>query len=97
LLILALVAFAFWYGMRFARVRSKKNGEATIIEKAELEARAPLSEEGTKGLERRRVSELEWGEIMELAGDGVVEEREELNATVVTQDNGLGSVDIPVV
>jgi hypothetical protein len=96
LLILALVAFAFWYGMRFARVRSK-NGEATIIEKAELEARAPLSEEGTKGLERRRVSELEGGEIMELAGDGVVEEREELNATVVTQDNGLGSVDIPVV
>jgi hypothetical protein len=62
LLILALVAFAFWYGMRFARLRSKKNGEATIIEKAELEARVPLSEEGTKGLERKRVSELEGGQ-----------------------------------
>lgn len=81
LLLLALVAFAFWYGMRFAGVRSKKSGEAPIIEKAELEAGPPLSEEEKKELGRKRASELEGRQIVELA----------------VNDTGLGGVDIPVV
>jgi hypothetical protein len=56
LLLLALVAFTFWYGMRFAGVRSKKNGEVTIIEKAELEAGPPLSKEEKNWRGRELVS-----------------------------------------
>jgi hypothetical protein len=42
--------------MRFAGVRSKKNGEVTIIEKAELEAGPPLSKEEKNWRGRELVS-----------------------------------------